>query len=62
MQQKMENEKRKALLNTLRKMSKKGFLETLEFICEKDTVHYSEILKFDVENRIVQSRATVTLN
>jgi len=57
----MENEKRKALQNTLRKMSKKGFLETFEFICAKQSVHYSEILKYDVENHIVQSRATVTL-
>jgi hypothetical protein len=39
----MEKEKCKILLSTLRKMSEKGFLETLEFTCEKESVHYSEI-------------------
>jgi DNA-binding HxlR family transcriptional regulator len=57
----MEKEKHKAFINALRKMSKKGFFETLEFICEKESVHYADILKFSVENQIVQSRATVTL-
>jgi DNA-binding HxlR family transcriptional regulator len=57
----MNNDKRKALLSLLRKMSKKGFYETLEFVCERASVHYSEILKHDLENRIVESRATVTL-
>ena len=57
----MDKEKHKAFLNALRKMSKKGFYETLEFIYEKESVHYSDILKFSVDNQIVQSRATVTL-
>lgn len=47
---------RKAFTDLLRKMSKKGFYETLEFVCEKGSVHYAEILKYDLENRIVQSR------
>jgi len=57
----MDGDKRKAFLNLLRKMSKKGFYETLEFMCEKGSVHYAEILKYDLENKIVQSRATVTI-
>lgn len=57
----MDEDKRKAFLNLLRKMSKKGFYETLEFVCERGSVHYAEILKYDLENKIVQSRATVTI-
>ena len=57
----MEKDKRKGLANLLRKMSKKGFYETLIFICEKGSVHYADILDYNLSNRIVQSRATVTL-
>jgi len=60
-QEQMDRNKRKAFTDLLRKMSKKGFYETLEFVCEKESVHYAEILKYNLENRIVQSRATVTL-
>lgn len=60
-QEQMDKDKRKAFTDLLRKMSKKGFYQTLEFIYEKGSVHYAEILKYDLENRIVQSRATVTL-
>jgi len=57
----MSGEKHREFLAVLRKMSKKGFYETLKFVCEKGSVHYAEILKHDLENHIVQSRATVTL-
>ena len=57
----MDRDKRSGLRNLLRKMSKKGFYETLEFVCEKRSAHYSEILKHDLEHGIVKSRATVTL-
>jgi len=57
----MDKDKRQVLTDLLRKMSKKGFYETLKFICEKGSVHYSDILDHDIKNRIVQSRATVTL-
>lgn len=60
-QEQMEKDKRKAFTDLLRKMSKKGFYETLEFICERESVHYAEILKHNLEDRIVRSRATVTL-
>jgi DNA-binding HxlR family transcriptional regulator len=42
-------------------MSKRGFYETLKFICERGSVHYSEILNHDLKERVVESRATVTL-
>jgi DNA-binding HxlR family transcriptional regulator len=57
----MEKSKRSDFMDILRRMSKKGFYETLEFVSEKGSVHYGEILKYDLENHIVQSRATVTL-
>lgn len=60
-QRQMSGEKHRAFLAVLRKMSKKGFYETLELVCERGSVHYSEILKYDLENKIVKSRATVTL-
>ena len=42
-------------------MSKKGFHETLEFIRDEKSVHYSQVLQHDLERHIVKSRATVTL-
>ncbi|MEM3759599.1 MAG: winged helix-turn-helix transcriptional regulator [Candidatus Bathyarchaeia archaeon] len=57
----MQKDKKNNFLPVLRKMSKKGFYETLKFVCEKGSVHYAEILKYNLENNIVQSRATVTL-
>ncbi|MEM3458963.1 MAG: winged helix-turn-helix transcriptional regulator [Candidatus Bathyarchaeia archaeon] len=57
----MQKDKKNNFLTVLRKMSKKGFYETLKFVCEKGAVHYAEILKYNLENNIVQSRATVTL-
>lgn len=42
-------------------MSKKGYYETLSFICQKGSVHYSEILDYGLNTPIVESRATVTL-
>lgn len=49
------------MASLLRKMSKKGYYETLSFICQKESVHYAEILDYALKNAIVQSRATVTL-
>jgi DNA-binding HxlR family transcriptional regulator len=57
----LKKEKRESLSNLLRKMSKKGYYETLSFICQKGSTHYAEILDYNLENAIVQSRATVTL-
>jgi DNA-binding HxlR family transcriptional regulator len=49
------------LAELLRKMSKKGYYETLRFISQKGSAHYSEILDYDLKTPIVESRATVTL-
>jgi len=57
----MNVDKREALRVLLRKMAKTGFVETLEFVCKKGSVHYAEILNYNLENKIVQSRATVTI-
>lgn len=58
---KMVLDKHGALRYLLRKMSKKGFYETLEFIRDEKSTHYAEVLRHDLKNHIVQSRATVTL-
>jgi len=52
---------KRTLSNLLRKMSKKGYYETLSFICQKGSAHYADILDYNLKNAIVQSRATVTL-
>jgi DNA-binding HxlR family transcriptional regulator len=57
----LKNEKREGLSKLLRKMSKKGYYETLGFISLKGSVHYAEILDYDLKNDFVKSRATVTL-
>ena len=49
------------LADLLRKMSKKGYYETLNFICQKGSAHYAEILDYGLKTPIVESRATVTL-
>jgi DNA-binding HxlR family transcriptional regulator len=49
------------LSDILRKMSKKGYYETLSFISQKGSVHYIEILEYNLNTPIVESRATVTL-
>jgi DNA-binding HxlR family transcriptional regulator len=57
----MVTEKRKAFLNLLRKMSKKGHYETLEFIAAEEPVHYSEILHFDMTSEVVKTRSSVII-
>jgi DNA-binding HxlR family transcriptional regulator len=57
----LKKEKRESLSNLLRKMSKKGYYETLSFICQKGSAHYAEILDYNLKNAVVKSRATVTL-
>jgi len=57
----LKKDKRGSLANLLRKMSKKGYYETLSFICQKGSAHYAEILDYNLENAVVNSRATVTL-
>lgn len=57
----MDKESRKVFLSTLRKMSKKGYYEILEYISKNESVHYADVMKFAIEGNIVESRATVTL-
>jgi len=40
-------------------MSKKGFYDVLAFVEEKGTVGYSDILKYCLNSKIVESRGTV---
>lgn len=57
----MDKDKRNAFLETIRKLSKKGFYETLEHLSINEPLHYADILEFALEKRVVESRATVTL-
>jgi len=57
----LNKDKRGSLANLLRKMSKKGYHETLSFVCQKGSAHYAEILDYNLKNAVVNSRATVTL-
>lgn len=45
----------------LRKMAKKGFYEILNYIAEKKTVHYNEVLRHAMDKKIVDSRASITI-
>jgi len=42
-------------------MSKKGFYDVLSYVCEKKSVHYNEVLRYVLDRRIVDSRASVTI-
>ncbi|TSA18094.1 MAG: hypothetical protein D4R72_02810 [Nitrosopumilales archaeon] len=42
-------------------MSKKGFYEVLNYIHEKKSVHYNEVLRYVIDKKIVDSRASVTI-
>ena len=57
----MVKDERRAFINLLRKMSKRGFYETLQYIHERGRVHYADILNYNLKSRVVESRATVTL-
>jgi DNA-binding HxlR family transcriptional regulator len=45
----------------LRKMTKKGYIEILEYICKNQPVHYIDIMNFGLTGKVVESRATVTI-
>lgn len=51
--------KRPEFLRLLRIISKKGFYDVLVFVEEKGTVGYSDILKYCLNSKIVESRGTV---
>lgn len=42
-------------------MSKKGFLEVLEFARDNEGVHYNDVLRHTFDKKIVDSRTSVTI-
>lgn len=42
-------------------MAKKGFYEILNYIAEKKTVHYNEVLRYALDKKVVDSRASITI-
>lgn len=42
-------------------MSKKGFYDVLQYLKENEGMHYNDILRYLLENKIVNSRASVTI-
>ncbi len=42
-------------------MSKKGFYEVFNYVYEKKSVHYNEVLKHALDKNIIDSRASVTI-
>ncbi len=42
-------------------MSKKGFYEVFNYIHEKKSVHYNEVLRHALDKKIVDSRASITI-
>ena len=41
-------------------MSKKGFYDVSEYVIKHQGIHYNEILQYAQNNKIVESRASVT--
>lgn len=54
-------EQRRDFLTFLKRMSKKGFLEVLEFVRDNEGVHYNDVLRHAFDKKIVDSRASVTI-
>jgi DNA-binding HxlR family transcriptional regulator len=42
-------------------MSKKGFYDILKYIEEKKNVHYNDVLRYALDKKIVDSRASITI-
>ncbi len=42
-------------------MSKKGFYHILKHINENENVHYNDVLRYSLDKKIVDSRASVTI-
>lgn len=42
-------------------MSKKGFYEVFNYVHEKKSVHYNEVLRHVLDKKVVDSRASVTI-
>ena len=42
-------------------MSKRGFYEILKYLKEHENLHYNDILRYSLENKIVGGRASITI-
>ncbi len=52
---------RRDFLTFMKRMSKKGFVEVLEFVRDNEGVHYNDVLRHTFDKKIVDSRASVTI-
>jgi len=52
---------RRDFLIFLRKISKKGSYEILNYVDEQKNVHYNEVLRYALDKKIVDSRASITI-
>lgn len=42
-------------------MSKKGFYDILNYVKESEDVHYNQVLKYALDKKIIDSRASITI-
>jgi DNA-binding HxlR family transcriptional regulator len=42
-------------------MSKKGFYDILKYVEEEKRVHYNDVLRYALDGKIVDSRASITI-
>ena len=57
----MSDEKSQELVIFLRMMSKKGFFSVLKYVRVQENVSYNEVLKYAIDNKIVESKASITI-
>ena len=57
----MSRESSPDFLIFLRMMSKKGFFSLLQYVKEQQTVSYNQVLRYAIENKIVESNASITI-
>ena len=57
----MSKKSKQAFLVFLRKLSKKGFYDTLTHVRENPGVHYNDVLRYSLEKGIVGGRASITI-
>jgi DNA-binding HxlR family transcriptional regulator len=51
---------KKKLVEFMHNMSKKGFYDIFEYLMKHESMYYNEILKYAQDNKIVDSRASIT--
>jgi DNA-binding HxlR family transcriptional regulator len=57
----LKESQRRSFLASMKKMSKKGFLEVLEYVRDNEGVHYNDVLRHAFDKKIVDSRASITI-